>query len=459
MPRIATTACPKGSESPGRPDTSFVVRRIGHAVVALSVLWFAWLHAWQLSVLVGVFACAVLVVCARPPSCLLDVLTPVRGAVWRYRLRSGWPDLAAACDLTHESAPRVCASWSVWPRVGLVVRPCAGQTYGDFERAAEALRLAVGAAEIRIDPHGVRNISVSFTLGDALREPFDAVVPESTATDRVTLGRRADGDAWLLPVGPHTLVAGTSGSGKGSVFWSFAFALAPAVQAGRVQLHGIDLKGGMEVLMGRDLFTSTCTSSAEAVVLLERLVEWMRRRTISYAGRIRSHTPTDAEPLHVVMIDELAALTAYASERELQRRAEQAINLLCSQGRAPGFMVFACLQDPRKEVIPSRGLFTQMIGLRLKDLSETTMVLGEMAVQSGAHCHRITRDIPGTGYVIPEDGGHPIRVRAGYASDDAIRRVAAEYATPTVLPVDASDIESDMAARQLRRAKSMGGAA
>jgi S-DNA-T family DNA segregation ATPase FtsK/SpoIIIE len=142
-----------------------------------------------------------------------------------------------------------------------------------------------------------------------------------------------------------------------------------------------------------------------------------------------------------MMIDELAALTAYCPERELQRRAELAINLLCSQGRAPGFVVFACLQDPRKEVIPSRGLFTQMIGLRLKDLSETSMVLGEVAVESGAHCHRITRNLPGTGYVIPEEGGHPIRVRAGYASDDAIRDVARQHSTPVRL--DVPDLQPD----------------
>src|SRR3954464_5212963 len=127
----------------------------------------------------------------------------------------------------------------------------------------------------------------------------------------------------------------------------------------------------------------------------------MRARTAEYAGRVRSHVATIEEPLHVVMVDELAALTAYNPERDLQRRAEMAINLLCSQGRAPGFVVFACLQDPRKEVIPSRGLFTQMIGLRLKDLSESAMVLGEDAVRSGANCHRISRATPGLGYVIP----------------------------------------------------------
>ena len=182
--------------------------------------------------------------------------------------------------------------------------------------------------------------------------------------------------------------------------------------------------------MGRDLFTTQATNAAEAVSVLESLVTRMQARTSSYAGIVRSHEPTVDEPLHVVMIDELAALTAYCPQRDLQRRAEMAINLLCSQGRAPGFVVFACLQDPRKEVIPSRGLFTQMVGLRLKDVSETAMVLGETAVSSGAHCHRITRTVPGTGYVVPEEGGYPIRVRAGFASDHAIRQVSKEFATP-----------------------------
>jgi S-DNA-T family DNA segregation ATPase FtsK/SpoIIIE len=150
---------------------------------------------------------------------------------------------------------------------------------------------------------------------------------------------------------------------------------------------------------------------------------------------VRSHEATIEEPLQVVMIDELAALTAYQPERDLQRRAEMAINLLCSQGRAVGFVVFACLQDPRKEVIPSRGLFTQMVGLRLKDASETAMVLGELAVTSGAHCHRITRATPGMGYVVPEDGGHPIRVRAGYVSDLAIQEVSRQFASPVQEPL------------------------
>jgi S-DNA-T family DNA segregation ATPase FtsK/SpoIIIE len=100
-------------------------------------------------------------------------------------------------------------------------------------------------------------------------------------------------------------------------------------------------------------------------------------------------------------------------------------------------MVLACLQDPRKEVVPSRGLFTQTIGLRLKDRSETTMVLGEGAAESGALCHQIPRSLPGVAYVSSEELSHPIRVRAFYADDNAIRATAQDYAAPQRLEVPA----------------------
>jgi S-DNA-T family DNA segregation ATPase FtsK/SpoIIIE len=335
-----------------------------------------------------------------------------------------------------------------------------GQALDDFEAAADRVRTAVGATRLRVEPAGANQVLLSFTIGDALADPFAASPPPvgpPTSLDRVVhMGRREDGSPWQLPIGPHTLVAGSSGAGKGSVFWSFAFGLAPAVRAGLVRLHGIDLKGGMEIFMGANLFTTSATNATEAVAVLESLVERMQARTASYAGRVRTHDATVDEPMHVVMIDELAALTAYCPQRDLQRRAEMAINLLCSQGRAPGFVVFACLQDPRKEVIPSRGLFTQMIGLRLKDVSETTMVLGETAVSSGAHCHRIDRGAPGTGYVIPEEGGYPIRVRAGFASDHSIRQVAKEFATP--LQEAAPDFKPDTTAARTRATSPKGAA-
>jgi len=401
-----------------------------------AVGWWVWPWSGLTVAAAAIVAATLRYWSSRHASTWSHLQGPVAGRLWRWQIKRRWSEICSRCGLASAGIPLVRRTRVAWPYLHLLVRPALGQTAADFEAVTEAVRVGVGASRLRVEPHGIRDVLLTLTIGDELRAPFDArpaAVAESL--DYVRMGRREDGEPWLLAVGPHTLVAGCSGSGKGSLFWSFAFGLAPPVREGRVQLHGVDLKGGMEILMGEGLFSSCATNAAEAVQVLEMLVTWMRKRAQEYAGHLRSHSPSVEEPLHVVMIDELAALTAYCPERDLQRRAETAINLLCSQGRAPGFMVFACLQDPRKEVIPSRGLFTQMVGLRLKDLSETSMVLGEVAVRSGAHCHRITRDVPGTGYVLPEEGGHPIRVRAGFVSDDAIREVARRFATPTRVPV------------------------
>ncbi|WP_182481366.1 FtsK/SpoIIIE domain-containing protein [Nocardioides immobilis] len=429
----------------------FIGRCAGYACVLLGAAWLAWPWSLAPTAAVTLMATGALIWSWWHPASFGRASGCLRGWIWRRAIVRDWETVCARCGLAEIEVPAVRRSRVAFPHVELQVRPALGQTISDFEGAAEAVRSGVGASRVRVEACGTRDVLLTFTVGDPLRLSFDARPAAALEQlDAVPMGRREDGLEWRLAIGPHTLVAGSSGSGKGSVFWSLAFGLAPAVHSGRVQLHGIDLKGGMEVLMGRTLFTTTATNAAEAVAVLELLVGWMRERAQRYAGQVRSHVPSVDEPLHVVMIDELAALTAYCPERDLQRRAETAINLLCSQGRAPGFMVFACLQDPRKEVIPARGLFTQMVGLRLKDLSETSMVLGETAVLSGAHCHRIPRDMPGTGYVLPEEGGHPIRVRAGFASDRAIREVADRFATSAAVPIVVPDPDPQDRPRRTR---------
>ena len=97
-----------------------------------------------------------------------------------------------------------------------------------------------------------------------------------------------------------------------------------------------------------------------------------------------------------------------------------------------------------------------MIGLRLKDINETAMVLGETAVTSGAHCHRISRTMPGMGYVVPEEGGYPVRVRAGFASDHAIRAVASTFATPVHEELPVIDVATNDDPRAARRRSTRG---
>ena len=83
------------------------------------------------------------------------------------------------------------------------------------------------------------------------------------------------------------------------------------------------------------------------------------------------------------MIDELAALIAYA-DPDTRRDAGRLLSEVLTQGRALGVVVVAMVQDPRKETVGQRGLFTQTVALRLRSAEETRMVLGDGMAARGA---------------------------------------------------------------------------
>ena len=127
-------------------------------------------------------------------------------------------------------------------------------------------------------------------------------------------------------------------------------------------------------------------------------------------------------------MDELAFLTAYQPERDLRKRAEAAIATLTSQGRSVGVCVVGALQDPRKDVISLRNLFSTRIALRLDESDQVDMVLGDGARDRGALADQISPTPwtgAGVGYVRLEASPDPVRVRAAYVTDDDICAMAA----------------------------------
>ena len=92
------------------------------------------------------------------------------------------------------------------------------------------------------------------------------------------------------------------------------------------------------------------------------------------------------------------------------------------------------LQDPRKDVISLRNLFSTRIALRLDESDQVDMVLGDGARDRGATSDLISSD-PATGagvaFVRLEADPDPVRVRAAWVSDEDIRAMAAQcIATP-----------------------------
>ena len=134
----------------------------------------------------------------------------------------------------------------------------------------------------------------------------------------------------------------------------------------------------------------------------------------SSAAGTRTFTPSTGFPFVVVLVDELAFLTAYQAERDLRKRAEAAIATLTTQGRSVGVCVVAALQDPRKDVISLRNLFPTQIALRLDESDQVDMVLGDGAHDRGALCDEISHcptPAPGSG----TSGWRPAPTRCGSA--------------------------------------------
>ncbi|GAA5085613.1 S-DNA-T family DNA segregation ATPase FtsK/SpoIIIE [Thermocatellispora tengchongensis] len=315
----------------------------------------------------------------------------------------------------------------------VTVRMLSGQAVKDWTDRADHLAHGFGAPACRVTIARAGRLVLTFPRSDPLATPLPAVpVPASADVGPVEIGRCEDGTPWRLKVhGTHVLVAGATGAGKGSVIWSTVRALLPAVRAGLVELWALDPKL-MELSYGRELFGHRYAATPEECAdLLDEAVSVMQKRAARFAGVRRSHVPTVDDPFVLVIVDEVAFLTAYQPDRALRQRITAALATLTTQGRAVGVGVLAALQDPRKEVMNIRNLFPDKIALRLDESEQVDMVLGDGARDRGAHADLISPRPElgaGVGYVRLETSPEPVRVRAAYVSDTDIRAMVAARA-------------------------------
>ncbi len=375
-----------------------------------------------------------------PASFSRFIATPARGQwrAWHYRRR--WAAVMTIGRLAPVYQGRV-----LLPVLGKVsataftdrvrVRLVSGQSAADFAARADNLAHGFGAMLCRIRSASPGALVLEFVRRDALA----AIIPALALPVRVELralpvGRREDGLVWLVRVhGTHVLIAGATGAGKASLLWSIVRALLPAMVAGLVRIWAADPKL-MELAYGRAIFDRYgryAATPAAIVVMLEDAVEQMQARAAIFAGKHREHTPTVEHPFTVVLVDEVAFLTAYLSDRAIRDRIKAALATLTTQGRAAGFSVVAALQDPRKEVMSIRNLFPDRIAMRLDEPEQVDMVLGDGARDRGALADLISTDETtgaGVAYVRLATDPDPVRVRAAWVTDADIRAMAAEYA-------------------------------
>lgn len=407
-------------------------------VVAAVWAWFSF--GWEAGASTALVGIVILALWwyLHPASFRAAVPARIRARYRRSRYRRGW---AAVCALnglapTLDGTPLIprLRKIRVLPSVDvLTVEMVAGQTLADWSRLCDALAHGWRAQTVTATTPAPGWITLTVRTHDHLAAPVPLLAAGATDLEAVRIGVTEDGVPWVVQVaGRHLLVAGATGAGKGSVVWSILVGLAPAVHAGVVRLWVIDPKGGMEFGAATALFDRFVhTTGTPTVELLRAAAALVQERADRYRGVTRSHVATTVEPQVVVVIDELASLTAYETDRKVAAETIQLLSLILSQGRAVGVTVVAAAQDPSKDVLTMRQLFPTRIGLRLTEATQVDMVLGQGARTAGALCDQIPDALPGVGYQIEDGTARPLRARAYHVTDTDIRALADQYPAPS----------------------------
>ncbi|MGO9163596.1 MAG: FtsK/SpoIIIE domain-containing protein [Streptosporangiaceae bacterium] len=422
----------------------FLIRHPLLALAAAATAAADLLGGWH--VLVVLAAAAVTVLAGlrlwRPAWYQVVVTRPLRDR-WRWQhYRRRWRGVVTVAGLAPAWRGQVA-----FPVLGKVragrcidlasVRLVPGQSPGQVADRASHLAHGLGVLSCRVRTGPPGGVILELVRADALAQPIPALpVPAVTDLRALPVGRREDGELLAIRLhGTHLLIAGATGAGKGSYLWGLVRAMLPAMTAGLVLVHACDPKL-MELAYGRPLFERFGCYAAgpdQIAAQLEADVTGMQQRAARFAGLQRDHTPTAEHPFTVILVDEVAFLTAYQPDRKLRERTLAALATLTTQGRAVGFCVVAALQDPRKEVLNIRNLFPDKIALRLDEPSQADLVLGDGARDHGALCDQISADPAtgaGVGYMRLETSPDPVRVRAAWVTDDDIAAMTAAAVQP-----------------------------
>ena len=317
----------------------------------------------------------------------------------------------------------------------LAVRMVRGQDLQTWTDHTPALADAMHAERVAV----TRKRPGVLTVVVERRNPFPHVldatpIPDSSAEvdlSRLDVGDNEYGGPFLLNLrGKRLLVVGASGAGKSSLLWNPLRAAGPMIRDGLLRVWMIDLKGGTETERGQALFHRWATSLDDAIDLLTDFRDSMlARQAWMRQAQVRRCEITPETPYELLMIDELAMLTAYG-DRSSVRDALRLLAEVLTQGRAADHGVAGYVQEPTKDVVDVRELFDTRICLGVTAASHVDMALGDGARDRGALADEIPGDPEhaGIGFVIDTGSRLPVRFRAGWVTDADIDDLAARCA-------------------------------
>ena len=229
---------------------------------------------------------------------------------------------------------------------------------------------------------------------------------------------------------PHTLVSGTTGSGKGILVSNLILDVCAFNDPRSVEIFLIDPKRGADYLWARDLphlREGIVEEKEDAITLLRRLVADMeqRYRQITQAGCAnigqynRDRVPQAQLPRVIIFFDEVAN---WMQDDDFKKEVEGIINEIATKSRAAGLHLFMIYQRADKDVMSMQlrtNLGNKLI-LRLGDEGSSRIALGEKGAEN----------LQGKGHIIAKLGtNEKIYGQVPFIEQNEARRMASAIAS------------------------------
>lgn len=404
-----------------------------HPAVAASgvlLLWGrvrtgSWAWAWVALAAVWLGTCGVVLAWARRGSDAGLRQSDAARFLWRARrVRQRWALACEAATLTPHRNGRPPRLRKVRGTAGggitaLVNVGSAGRTAADVAESADEIAAVLGCREVAVEQISLGAARLTLAWGDALSSLRRLSDLPPAPTGQAAYGVVASGAPATIRWDLSTLVVGLSGSGKSNIAWALLAGLHQA--AVPVRLRVLDPAGGVELDSLKATAHDYTDDAAKAEELVKRMARAMDARLADMARRgVRKHSPTQAEPLDLLIIDELLLL-----HDMLRKGAASPLGKILSVGRKAGFVVLGLSQLSQVDALGrTRDLFPQRICLATRSREMTDAVLGDGSERDGARCSAISNRTPGIGFAFQEGHRGLLRFRAAYVSDVEARQVA-----------------------------------
>lgn len=251
---------------------------------------------------------------------------------------------------------------------------------------------------------------------------------------RVPIGRTYWGRTVLLNLNggsPHTKVAGVTGSGKSVAMKSMLYYLAVQQSPPHLEVHIIDLKGGLTFAHFELLphVAGVYRNTEEALFCLCYCVEEMWRRIEEVRQARKAFREDPKFKTIVLMIDEggeMAPADAIGDEKKLREACMDQLSTLARVGREPGIRIIYGTQRPDRYTLPMtvRSQLENTLCFRVSETHDSKIVLDHEGAEK-------LPKIPGR--MIFKTPAGEIPVQGVYIPDDSLLNWLKGYAD---LPID-----------------------